>query len=139
MGNLELVCVELACLNFAEWPRKDRLIQVFSQCWQAGRQAECVIDLELGRVMLVRVRLVFFVVVEWPRKNQLWDGVCRLGLASFAKRLCDQQGPPGAHYLVKAGQREWIGRKSLRERIDNLLVLELGAWSKQASENGMLT
>ena len=76
----------------------------------AGGQAECVMDSELGRVVLVRVRLVFLNFVEWPWKDRLWGGDCRLALASFAKRLCDQQGLEGAHYLVKAGRGGWSKR-----------------------------
>ena len=74
--------------------------------------------------------------IERPWKDWLWDGASRLVLASFAKRLCDQQGVERAHYLVKAGRGvDW---KSFREKVDNWQFMAQ-CLVKQASETGKLT
>ena len=63
--------------------------------------------------------------------------VCQLALASFAKRLYDQQGLKGAYYLVKAGWQSWS--KRLQKEGLTIDCVELGVWSKQVSVDGILT
>ena len=58
--------------------------------------------------------------------------IYQLALASFVKKLCDQQGLEGVHYFVKAGQREFVKKTSERLTID---CLRLGVWSNRPWRN----
>ena len=72
--------------------------------------------------------------VEKPQKDWLWDSASRPVLASFVKRLYNQQGPPRSHYFIKVGQESLSLRPQRKRSIIDLCIcltdarLCLGAW-----------
>lgn len=118
--ELELGLKKLVYLKFYQKALEGLTYSDVLALLMAGGQAKCVIDSKLGRIVLVHVRLMFLKATS-KGLERIDSGWCLPTCSGkLCQKTCDQRGPPGAHYLMKAGRWELI-EKPLERRIDNWL------------------